>query len=123
MTNRTLNTALATDDPNDYNPVAVAYQYHFLYPVRNGAIYFDAIYPGWARRVDMVNFNMRSPSTDILAQVHGNDSRVSPEWSAWSDDSLIAHGMRMHSDFLKFADSLTVSWRNAIMDRLPRIAK
>lgn len=118
-----LNTDVAQSDPREYNPVLTAHAYFFKTPVKNGATYLDATYPGWARRIDTQTFNMRYTGSDVLAQVHNGDARNTPEYRNWSDASLHAHGMRLiHSDPNAY-DALTLEWLDAIANRVNMVGK
>lgn len=115
---RSLNSELAKSDPEHYDPNIVTYNYFYAVPVSNGAKYFDARYPGWARRVDLQTFNMSYTNADILAQIHGMDTRLTPEYTAWSPRILRAHGLWSLTGASGEYDALSVAWRECIVDRL-----
>lgn len=122
MTRRTLNRAIANADPQPYNPTVIANDYMYSIPVKNGAKYFDATYPGWARRVSIDLLDMYHITYSILALVHGKSEELTPEHKTWSQASLRAHGLMPHTTNQRDCDSLTLMWFAAICDRRNTVA-
>lgn len=114
---RRLNRILAASDPLKYDAALTAFHYLYEIPVEIGAKYFDQAVPGWARLVDLDNFNMSYTSSDILAQIYRVDSMETSEYREWSDRILRAHGILSAYGDPNGYDSLTLAWRTQILNR------
>ena len=114
---RKLRKDAGTLDVDEYDWRAVTYKYSALDPVRNGAKYLDATYPGWARRVNLHTFNMEYDALAILAQVHGESLDYCVELCEWTTRARTAHGFIPTAEGDVASQVLTYEWRSAIRDR------